>query len=82
MTDFSVMKSRYRSDCPALLFLCALALGIIFPTVTRAQGRIEGQILNGTTNQPAANQELRGRNLRNRVRGVGRAHVAVENLIE
>src|SRR5438128_782573 len=60
MTDFSPVKSDYRSDCPALLFLCAVTLAVLFPAVTRAQGRIEGQILNGATSlrQPRRNIPL------------------------
>src|SRR5947207_453954 len=73
MTDFSVMKSRYRSDCPVVLFLCALELVVFSQTVTRAQGRIEGQVLNGTTNQPAANQEVRLLSPRGGMQQVGKA---------
>src|SRR6266567_847711 len=67
------MKSSHRSDCSAPLFLCALALGVVFPTVTRAQGRIEGQILNGTTNQPTANQDVRLLSPRGGMQQVGTA---------
>ena len=73
MTDFSPMKRGYRSDCPVVLFLCALALVVFSPTVTRAQGRIEGQVLNGTTNQPAANQEVRLLSPRGGMQQVGKA---------
>src|SRR5213082_400092 len=72
MTDFS-MKRGDRWHCPAALFLCALALGIIFPAATNAQGRIEGQILNGTTNQPAANQDVRLLSPRGGMQQVGTA---------
>src|SRR6266700_6251069 len=81
MTDFSPMKTRYRSDCPAALFLCAVALGIIFPTATNAQGRIEGQILNGTTNQPAANQDVRLLSPRGGMQQVGTASTDASGLV-
>ncbi len=34
-------------------------LGLVAPVVLRAQGKVEGQILNGTVNQPVQNQEVR-----------------------
>src|SRR6516162_10508607 len=37
----------------------ALLGGLLAPVFLRAQSRIEGQVINGTTGQPAAKQELR-----------------------
>src|SRR6266404_7886064 len=73
MTGFSPVKSGYRSDCPALLFLWAVALGLSLPTVANAQGRIEGQILNGATKQPVAGQEVRLLSPRGGMQQVGTA---------
>jgi hypothetical protein len=42
----------------AIIF-CALLCGLLAPASLRAQSRIEGQVINGTTGQPAARQELR-----------------------
>src|SRR5438132_7230452 len=67
------MKSSHRSDCSAPLFLCAVALAVLFPAVMRAQGRIEGQILNGTTSQPVADQEVRLLSPRGGMQQVGKA---------
>jgi hypothetical protein len=36
-----------------------LLCGLAAPTALRAQSRIEGQVINGTTSQPAAKQQLR-----------------------
>ncbi len=67
------MKSSHRSDCSAPLLLCAVALAVLFPTATRAQGRIEGQILNGATSQPVADQEVRLLSPRGGMQQVGTA---------
>src|SRR3989441_11100023 len=67
------MKSSHRLDCSAPLLLCAVALGVVFPAVTRAQGRIEGQILNGATSQPVADQEVKLLSPRGGMQQVGTA---------
>ena len=38
---------------------CALLCVLLVPVSLHAQSRIEGQVINGTTGQPAAKQELR-----------------------
>lgn len=41
------------------VIFCALLSGLLASAALRAQSRIEGQVINGTTGQPAANHELR-----------------------
>jgi len=56
---FVIHRSSFivqKIPCP---FLCAVLLGVLSPASTRGQARIEGQILNGTTSQPVAKQEVR-----------------------
>ena len=59
--------------CHLPLLFQAVALGVLFPAVMRAQGRIEGQILNGTTSQPVADQEVRLLSPRGGMQQVGKA---------
>ncbi len=41
------------------VIICSLICGLVAPALLRAQSRIEGKVINGTTGQPVASQELR-----------------------
>ena len=51
----SAVSGRIRGP----VMFCTLFGGLLASVTLRAQSRIEGQVINGTTGQPAAKQELR-----------------------
>ena len=58
-TPFSRRQSAVRGRLCDAVMICALLGGVVSPLSLRAQSRIEGQVINGTTGQPVANHELR-----------------------